>query len=182
IFTSYMMDEVLKHDLAIFYISSSKIEESDRKIAEEYNSDHRKKTNCNATIIEDIIQHYFDNAYFEEQEYDFTPNYDWSTLEGIFLIPTLFSDQRVVYYCIPNARRKKDILREIKDYPDNSLENWLNMVDKELSENEELVISGNDENFIYIEEWSVFFCKNASLEIKKKKELYLEHLLRNELS
>ncbi|MEL6944808.1 MAG: hypothetical protein AAFO82_19290, partial [Bacteroidota bacterium] len=33
IFTSYMMDEVLKHDLAIFYISSSKIEESDRKIA-----------------------------------------------------------------------------------------------------------------------------------------------------
>lgn len=174
---------VLKKDLVIFYISIEEIDKIDKRIVAEYNSDHFPKANCNVKPIQDILKHYFElpylKRYFGEKNYNYTPRYKWDKLKGIFLIPTLFTDQRVVYHCVPNValRSSRKNRKEHEEYKKNSLSYWLEEVSKLTSEKKEAAIQGNDEDFIYIEEWSIFICKNAVLEVLKEKDLYLDTVL-----
>lgn len=161
-------DGEIERDITIFYIDKDKIKVVDENIIEihnEHNKEDDDKIPKDTPVIEELLQNFYERPYIEGK-YDYLAKFKKNQLKGVFLISTLFSDQRVVYHCVPNAQL--EIIQTSK-YNQNTLSNWLDAITEPINDNQEIAISGNDEHYIYIEDWSIFLCKNASPKIVTKK-------------
>lgn len=184
--SSYVDDSsAIKHEQVMFYISKEDIDAADKRNLEIYKIDHPEKNySCNVPVIQKLLATYFNENLLKEKiaEDEEFIRLDGKHFKGIFLIPMVFTDDRIVYYCLPDVM---DISShsELRQATKNKLLDWLNMVEKfNAEEDKVLLIAGDETNFVYVEEWSIFIGKNNLLKTLDEDKLYLPEVIERRIS
>lgn len=168
-----LVNENIENRLTIFYLSKKDIEKTDEQIKKK-----RPPEGANSTsnfTIEEMLEQYFTDNHYEGSVF---VDINWCSLKGLFLIPMLFSDQRIVYYCLLNVDGMSNIDVPIKE----TLKIWLETVKKYNLVENDAVIAGNDGGYFYMEEWSIFISKNNLMKGLPIDLVYPQEVLDNRIS
>lgn len=162
----------IRHKLVVFHMPQSEL----LKPQGTYVSPRTGTKKPNYTI-KDILEMYFKDKKLTGKKSN--PKIRWKHEDvlkgGIFLIPMIMPDDRVAYYGVLNVDGKSNRRKPVKKI----LQNWFNAVNKynENPESQWIGIAGNDGTLCFIDDWSIFVCKNAQLLVANKEDVYKQAVL-----